>query len=185
MTINKERRQVTIISRRSGLKHLMASGVLLQTLPAIAAAPENAGRPAGPSIVGTWRLMSYELRNGNGEIIRPMGPNAQGQIIYDRAGNMSCHLVNPNPPARPSDVADGAAYETRVSYDRYSSYFGSYEIDAAKNEVRHHVLGASMPNWAGTTVVRSYAFDGADMLTLSASTGTGDQQAVLKWRRVS
>lgn len=162
----------------------MVSGVLAQAAPAIAAPVDSAGRPGMSPLIGTWHLLSYELRNGKDEVIRPMGRDAQGQIIYDRAGNMSCHLLNPDPPARPTDVTDGAAYEARTSYDRYSSYFGSYEIDPVKQEVRHHVLGASMPNWAGTTVVRSYAFDGGDMLTLSASTGTGDQRAILKWQRV-
>ncbi len=145
------------------------------------------GRGAGrgmPSLAGTWHLVSYELRNGEGEVFYPMGPAARGQIIYDEAGNMSCHLVNPTPPARPSAVADGAAYETRISYDRYSSYFGAYEIDHARQEVHHHVRGASMPHWAGTTVSRCYRFEGSDGLTLSASTGGNDQQAILKWRRV-
>ncbi|MGH6780735.1 MAG: lipocalin-like domain-containing protein [Sphingomonadaceae bacterium] len=172
---------MTITSRRSWLKSLLVSGVLLQAVPAAAA--ETGNRLAAPPLVGTWRLVSYELRNGKGEVIHPMGRSAQGQIIYDGAGNMSCHLVNPNPPARPPAVEDGATYEARISYDRYSSYFGSYEVDLAKQEVRHHVLGASMPNWAGTTVVRSYAFEGEDGLTLSAGTGAGDQRAILKWRR--
>lgn len=170
-------------SRRPWLTYLMASGAVLLAARAIAAPAGGAGQPDAPPLVGTWHLVSYELRGGHGEIVRPMGREAQGQIVYDRAGNMSCHLFNPDPPPRPTDMTDGAAYEARIAYDRFSSYFGSYEIDTDRREIRHHVTGASMPNWAGTTVVRSYAFDGADILTLSASTGAGDQRAVLTWRR--
>lgn len=134
-------------------------------------------------VIGTWLLVSYELRNGESGVVYPLGRDAQGQIIYDNAGNMSCHLINPHPPARPDDARDGVTYEARMSYERYSSYFGRYDIDAVSRKIHHHVVGALMPGWAGTTVVRSYAFDGPDSLTLSAMTGSGDQQAVLKWQR--
>lgn len=128
---------------------------------------ENPAAP--PSIVGTWRLLSYVLRDAGGGITRPMGEGAIGQIIYDEAGNMSCHLANPDLTA-PS------------AYDSYSSYFGSYVVDAGAGVVRHDVLGATMPGWAGTMVVRTYAFPADDMLTLSAGIGDG-RSAVLQWRR--
>lgn len=142
-----------------------------------------AAQPSEPRLIGTWYLVSYELQNGDGGTIHPLGRHPQGQIMYDKAGNMSCHLLNPDPPARPTDASDGAAYEARMSYDRYSSYYGPYEVDRATRTVHHHVVGSLMPGWAGTTVIRNYVFDGDDALTLSAAIGAGGQQAVLKWRR--
>lgn len=142
-----------------------------------------AGQPAEQLLVGTWYLTSYALRNREGEIFNPLGLHPQGQIIYDAIGNMSCHLLNPDPPARPTDAKDGIAYEGRVSYERYSSYYGRYEIDCVARTVHHHVVGALMPGWAGTTVTRNYVFEGEDELTLSAVTGADGQQAILHWRR--
>lgn len=158
--------------------------VLVGLLSATPSLADSESQPA-PSLVGTWHLVSYELVDDSGKVIQPMGPAARGQIMYDAAGNMSCHLVNPTPPDRPTGISDGAVYEARVSYDRYSSYYGTYEIDTAKREVRHHVIGASMPNWADTIVVRDYVFDSDDELTLSAitSTGASNVRAILKWRR--
>lgn len=135
------------------------------------------------ALVGTWHLVSYALRDGASDVIYPLGKEAQGQIIYDVLGNMSCHLINPSPPERPRDVQDGTAYEACISYERYSSYYGPYEVDVVSRQVHHHVVGALMPGWVGTTVVRSYAFDGPDTVTLSAKTGFGEQQAILKWHR--
>lgn len=122
-----------------------------------------------PSIVGVWMLVSYELRDARGGVTRPMGETAIGQIIYDAAGHMSCHLANPD-PTQPS------------AYGSYSAYFGSYAVDADAGIVRHQVLGASMEGWAGTTVVRNYAFPSHDVLALSAGIGDG-RCAVLQWRR--
>lgn len=151
---------------------------------AASSAPASAkAAPAEPRIAGTWRLVSYELRNGADDVIYPLGKDAQGQIMYDDVGNMSCNLINPHPPERPGDAKDGVAYETRISFERYTSYFGRYDVDVANRQVHHHVVGSLMPGWNGTTVTRDYIFDGPDALTLSARTGVGDQQAVLKWRR--
>lgn len=174
---------MTMISRRSALIFAFLSIGLVQPMAAFSASPTATPHPAEPRLIGTWTLVSYELRNGANEVVYPLGKNAQGQIIYDDVGNMSCHLINPNPPERPGDARDGTAYEARMSYERYSSYYGPYDVDVTHRKVNHHVVGALMPGWAGTTVVRDYVFDGADQLTLSAKTGAGDQQAILKWQR--
>lgn len=134
-------------------------------------------------LIGTWHLTSYKLHDGEGGTICPLGERPLGQIMYDAAGNMSCHLQNPNPPARPIHITDGIVYETRMSHERYASYHGTYEVETARCLVHHHVVGALMPGWAGTTVTRSFAFEGSDNLTLSADTGLGEQRAVLEWRR--
>jgi hypothetical protein len=139
--------------------------------------------PSEPRLIGTWHLVSFEMQNSTSEPSHPLGQHPQGQIIYDDVGNMSCHLLNPDPPTRPTDATDGADYEARISYTRYASYYGPYEVDVVTRTVHHHVVGALMPGWAGTTVDRDYAFDGDDELTLSAKIEAVDQLAVLKWRR--
>jgi hypothetical protein len=149
----------------------------------MAASSASTIQPSEPGLIGTWHLVSYDLRTGEQEMIYPLGLHPLGQIIYDDVGNMSCHLLNPSPPARPTDATDGVAYEARMSYERYLSYYGRYEVDCATQMVHHHVVGALLPGWAGTTVIRNYVFDGDDKLTLSAETGVGDQQAVLIWQR--
>ncbi|WOK37955.1 lipocalin-like domain-containing protein [Sphingomonas sp. C3-2] len=133
-------------------------------------------------LVGTWHLLSYALEDGDGTLLHPLSERPVGQIIYDGVGNMSAHLLNPDPPARP-EVGDGASYEARISYDRYTSYFGPYDVDTEAHTVSHHLVGALMPGWAGTTVVRQYAFEGDDVLILSADTGRAGQRAVLRWQR--
>lgn len=139
--------------------------------------------PAEPRLVGTWHLMSYEVRGPNGDVITPMGGNPQGQLIYDAAGNMSAHLMNPTPPERPRNAEDGAAYEARISYDRYTSYFGRYSVDTDRSTVTHHLTGALMPGWAGTPLVRRYRLDSEDKLTISAEAGPNGESAVLMWTR--
>jgi len=136
-------------------------------------------------LLGTWHLNRLELRHGDGTVTHPMSENPVGQLVYDDAGNMSAHLVNPNPPERPSGIADGEAYEARISYDRYTSYFGGYSVDTDRNTVSHALIASLMPGWGGTTVVRNYRFEDPDTLILSAETGNDGQMAVLRWSRAT
>lgn len=149
--------------------------------------PEDAlaNASAEPRLRGSWSLASYTLHRQGAEPVHPMGAHPAGLLIYDDAGNMSAHLMSLDPPERPADARDGAAYEARISYDRYTSYFGRYSVDVASATVAHDLVGALMPGWDGSRVVRSYRFEGDDRLILSARTGrAGQERAVLIWRRL-
>jgi hypothetical protein len=136
-----------------------------------------------PRLIGTWHLVAFEMQGGERGTSHPLSQHPQGQIIYDDIGNMSCHLLNPDPPAPPADLTSGPEYDAHTSYTRYASYYGTFDVDVATRTVHHHVLGALMSGWAGTTVDRNYIFDGDDELTLSARVEEIDQLAVLRWRR--
>lgn len=72
---------------------LLAAVVLL-----IVAIPFGATGQANRSIEGTWRLVSFESRDGTGAVSYPLGRNAVGLLIYDAAGNMAVQLMQPNLP---------------------------------------------------------------------------------------
>lgn len=171
------------LSRLFAIMLAMTAIGLGQTAAASSGGAGASAKPAEPRLIGTWHLVSYELHNDAGQTIYPLGEHPIGQIMYDKVGNMSGNVQNPHPPARPTNVTDGAAYEARMSYERYASYYGPYDVDTAQKLVHHHVIGSLMPGWAGTTLTRSYTFDGPDHLTLSAKTGTGDEEVILKWVR--
>lgn len=133
-------------------------------------------------LIGTWRLLSYELRNPDGSSIYPMSERAQGRIIYDRAGNMSVHLNHPEPPAI-STAPAGMSEEMRISYECYTGYYGHYTVDLADRRIDHHLAGASLTAWVNTTLSRNYVLEG-DRLTLSAVIPHSGQCAILKWERI-
>ena len=102
--------------------------------------------PAGltaPTLVGTWRLASYESRDGAGAVQYPFGQGAIGQLTYDASGNMSAMLMKPNrPPFASQDMRSGTDSEVRDAFDGFIAYFGRYTVDPAKRTVTHHVQGA-------------------------------------------
>ena len=140
-----------------------------------------------PSLLGTWRLVSYEARDSTGQVQYPLGENVLGLLVYDGAGNMSAHVMrNDRAFFAAKDPARGTDAELRAAFEDYASYFGTYTIDLARQTVTHHVRGAWYPNWIGHDQVRHFKFDG-NRLLLSTPSLTWNGQSlehILTWERV-
>jgi Lipocalin-like domain len=143
---------------------------------------------SAPSLVGSWRLVSYEARDSEGGIQYPLGESVSGLLVYDGGGNMSAHVMkNDLPLFAAKDPARGTDAELRAAFEGYGSYFGTYTVDQARQTVTHHVRGAWYPNWIGQDQVRHFKFDG-DRLLLSTPPLLWDGQSlehVLTWERIS
>jgi hypothetical protein len=127
-----------------------------------------AGLEAAPSVrdrfIGVWKLISYESKPANGEVIQVYGPNPIGRIQYDKAGRMSAFLMRPN---RKIPTRESTADELRQIQGGFVAYFGTFDVDEASQTVFHHVQAAVNPAWPGTDLKRNYEFSG-NRLTLRA-----------------
>lgn len=152
------------------------------------ASPNVAESQSGPSLLGTWRLVSYEARDPEGRVQYPLGENVSGLLVYDGGGNMSAHVMrNDRPLFAAKDPARGTDAELRAAFEDYGSYFGTYTIDQARQTVTHQVRGAWYPNWIGHDQVRHFKFDGRRLL-LSTPPLIWDGHSleyVLTWERIS
>jgi Lipocalin-like domain len=155
---------------------------------AMIASPNVAESQSGPSLLGTWRLVSYEARDPEGRVQYPLGENVSGLLLYDGGGNMSAHVMrNDRPFFAAKDPARGTDAELRAAFEDYGSYFGTYTIDQTRQTVTHQVRGAWYPNWIGHDQVRHFKFDGRRLL-LSTPPLMWDGHSfeyVLTWERIS
>jgi hypothetical protein len=119
--------------------------------------------PSADSFIGTWRLISFQATAGN-QLSYPMGEDAQGRLIYTRAGQMSVVLSRAQrPPLDSDDILAASMEEKAGAYDSCLSYFGAFEL---KNDtVVHHIEYCTFPNWVGSAQERFFHFDG-NRLTL-------------------
>lgn len=147
-------------------------------------------RPARPdtatTLVGTWRLVSFESRTTGGEIRHQLGRAPRGQLLYDVAGHMSAQLMDPERSQFASgDLARGSDTEVRAAMVGYIAYYGTYTLDLSRGVVTHHVQGALFPNWVGGDQVRYFKLDG-NWLTITTPPiriGGEDSTTVLVWER--
>ena len=107
--------------------------------------------------VGTWRLVSFELKDVNGEVSYPYGKDTIGYLMYAEDGYMSVVIMAPNRPNFSSeDFFEGSTQEKANAMETYISYCGSYEIKDEK--VIHHVKTSLFPNLVGTDQERFFEF---------------------------
>jgi hypothetical protein len=137
-------------------------------------------------LVGTWRLISFTVRNPEGRVTYPFGEDADGFITYTTDGRMAVQFGASNRTrlAVPDWVA-GDDTEIAAAARDYFAYCGTYEFH--DEMVSHHVELSLMPNWMGVEQIRHVTLNG-DTVTLSTPptpVGGQHQTAILVWERVS
>jgi hypothetical protein len=131
-------------------------------------------------IIGAWRLVSFEIQREDGKIVHPFGADPQGSIIYTESGHFSAQLMRRKRPSFVSgDQITGTPDEIEASYKGCISYYGSYEVDAGRGVVVHHVEGSLCPNWEEGDQKRFFEFsEGRLKLSTPPTLWGGGGQAV-------
>jgi hypothetical protein len=135
--------------------------------------------------VGTWRLVSFELRKADGEVSYPFGQDAVGYIMYSQDGYMSVAFMPANRPRfAVGDIMGGTMEEKAAAAETYVSYCGKYEIQ--EDKVVHHIEVSFFPNWIGVDQERFYSLDGdrLSLFTPPLLVGGMEQTGYLVWERV-
>lgn len=139
------------------------------------------------TIIGAWRLLSFEIARDDGTAMHPFGADAQGSIIYTESGRVSAQVMRRGRPLfAAGDQMRGTPEEIEASYTGCIAYFGSYRLDADGGFVVHQVEGSLFPNWEGEGQKRFFEFSG-DRLKLSTPPmqwGGGQMVAALVWERI-
>ena len=141
----------------------------------------------GTPLSGTWSLTEWANETPDGVRTHPFGQAATGFISYSPDGFVFVHLTAETRDAFSTSDPFGATPEEYVAAMKtHLTYAGNYKQDG--NVVRHFVSHSSIPNWVGTTQVRSVTFNGEDTLTLAADAILLDGQlttATLNWSRAA
>ena len=135
--------------------------------------------------LGTWKLVSWEMRDSEGNVIYPYGKDAIGFLIYAPDGYMSATLTKPNRPHfATQDFLGGTLEEQALAAQTYLAYCGRYEIK--EKSVLHCIETSLLPNWVGIVQERFYEFkDGRLSLSTPPLLLKGKQQfAYLIWEHV-
>jgi len=124
----------------------------------VATALESADARAG--LVGSWRIVSYELEFQDGSERRfPFGSHPNGYLIFGADGRMMAYLEANGRKAPQTDAERSAAYRALIAYT------GKYHVHGDKWVTR--VDGAWNVEWRGTDQERSFTLDG-DRLSVIA-----------------
>jgi hypothetical protein len=111
------------------------------------------------ALIGTWRLVSYEAHDANGNISYPLGRNLQGFLCYTEEGFMSLQVMKADRPRYSSNDPHFSLMEEIVAAaNGYVAYAGRFSVEEATGLVKHHIELSLSPIWVGTNQVRSATF---------------------------
>jgi len=130
------------------------------------------------NFIGSWRLVSFEETQPDGEILHPYGEFPAGLLIYDSTGHMSVQIMRRDRPQTSSDPDRASADEINKILEGFTAFFGAYEINEANQTVIHHVEGHLLPDSVGKSLRRSFEFSG-DRLILKPT-----QARRVTWERI-
>lgn len=121
-------------------------------------------------LVGSWRLVSFALRNADGTLSYPYGQDAVGKLTYTRDGHQ---------------WATGARRGASKNVPDAFWYTGTFDVNLKRRTVVHHVQYSSISAWEGTDLVRGYKIAGNRLTLTIAPDSPGGATGVLKWKRLA
>ena len=133
--------------------------------------------------IGTWKLISWEVKQPDGTIHYLYGKkDVVGYLIYTADGYMSSEIMDPDrqqsDPNFPLEIAAAQTLpdpDRARAYSTYVSYCGTYTVEG--NTVTHHVKAGLIPSWTGSEQRRPFRFDQGRLIIEA-----GNQKLI--WERV-
>ena len=138
-------------------------------------------------LVGTWKLISFEVHLSDGSVMEPYGDDPIGMAIFDRNYNFIAQLMRSNRKNFDADnQLGGTPEEIKEAFEGCTAYFGNCEFKDEKTFV-NKVEGSLYPNWIGGEQVRYYRFYDNILELKAPSMKMGDVEfsSILKWERVT
>jgi hypothetical protein len=135
-------------------------------------------------LVGTWTLLSWEQKKGDGTKLERYGTNPKGIAFFDAGGRYIITVMRSDRAKYASNALwQGSPEENKETADGTITYFGTYSISEADSSIAIHVEGSSFPNWNTTDQKRFVAIVG-QQLTLTVRPPGGDIVDVI-WKRAN
>ena len=115
----------------------------------------------------TWKLESYQSEDKNGEILYPLGEDAEGYIYLTPDSRLSVHIMAKD---RNAEIDKGKLYNTEAEREMaergYHAYTGPVTLDEEAQTLTTEVELSLLPSYVGTKQTRSVKLEG-DTLYLS------------------
>jgi Lipocalin-like domain len=135
-------------------------------------------------LVGTWTLVSWEQKKGDGTKVRRFGENPVGTAFFDAGGRYIISVMRSDQAKYAINAPwQGTAEENKATADGTMTYFGTYSASEADSSITIHIEGCSFPNWNGADQKRGVAVAG-EQLTLTVRPPAGEIVEII-WKRAN
>ena len=127
--------------------------------------------------MGTWDLVTLRAEWPDGNVSEPWGAHPFGRLVYDAEGRITAVLMHQD-----RNEASGRPSSPDL-HAQMASYYGTYEVDAARTVVIHRVAASFRTNESGA-LERRYTFDDGRLVLAAPGVQAGVPVTyLLVWRR--
>lgn len=166
-------------------RQVLAGSTMLSA--ALAAEPLQAkGRSLREQLLGSWKLLDnvrIDTATGAQTLVGARTGPFSGMIAYIPNGTVSVHFGGARPVSTKAwnELSDA---ERLMAADTWFDYFGRFEVDEGKQQVRHLIVGSLQPGLIGRTLVRNVKISGRLVTLTSEATPEDKSYAQLTWERI-
>ena len=135
-------------------------------------------------LLGTWKLLSFFMKDQNGERIFPYGETPLGYLIYTPEGLVSVHIMSSNRPIGGTQQYQSGTYLEKIeSAENYGGYIGTYELQ--DNHVIHTAELSGFTRLINSPEHKNFSLDG-NQLTISYKDSSSGKEldGALIWEKV-
>ena len=130
-------------------------------------------------LIGTWGLVSLVAERPDGSTFEPLGPHPSGRIIYDEAGYVTAMIVGER---RNEATGEPCPPEFLM---QFTAYFGTYRVDAVRDEIIHNVTTSLNGQEASGELRRHYRVENGKFLLFFSRVRDGVEIIIrLEWKRI-
>jgi hypothetical protein len=133
-------------------------------------------------LVGAWQLVRWSIAYEDGHETEPLGPHAEGLLVYTPDGWMTATIMQQGRPRLSRGNPRAATPEERAAaFDTFFAYCSRWRL--VDDTVEHRVTISHNPALVGTVQVRRVELQ-ETQLTLSAEESVAGEVRVhrLQWR---
>jgi len=139
------------------------------------------------TFIGSWKLISVENTNSDGNKTFPYGTDVKGALFFDEKGNYAIQIYkNDRPKIVSGDKNKCTPEENAAIVQGSNSHFGKYEINAMDKTITFKIETASFPNWEQTEQKRSYNYNNNKLEYIVVNTTQGGKSLTAKvvWEKI-
>lgn len=153
--------------KRTIVLSVMLSTMLLLCFPTWALCQDQATPLDVKALLGSWQLVRYEVVKADNQVFLPYGSSLSGILVYLGNGRMFAAWGNQDRP-RAKDPQRPTQAELAMRLKGFDAYWGTFEVDAVRRVVIHHVEGCITPEAIGTDRIRNVVVDGDNLILMTS-----------------
>ncbi len=163
--------------------------------PATAAKPKSIPSDNSPTaamhasissqVSGTWRLVSYQEKLSNGDVVNPYGDTPQGVAIFEPGGYVSVQIMKIPRVSFSSGYDRATVEQVKAVHQAYLAYYGTWAIDENQSALIENIKASNQPYLNNQMTTQRYDFEGKRLNLRTVLTDRGDEHSVLfVWEKI-